>query len=84
MNSVCNLQMVALHKEHYVFPVTLGVTRVSGTGAEAMFMGVMRPALEDAGAVKAWIMPGEHHISIFGGRKFNRITCCVTSSWCEI
>ncbi|WIA37851.1 hypothetical protein OEZ86_014704 [Tetradesmus obliquus] len=51
-------EMVALHKEHYVFPVTLGVTRVSGTGAEAMFMGVMRPALEDAGAVKAWIMPG--------------------------
>jgi hypothetical protein len=26
--------------------------------AEAMFMGVMRPAVEDAGAVKAWIMPG--------------------------
>jgi hypothetical protein len=50
--------MVALHKEHYVFPMTLAVTRVSGTGAEAMFMGVMKPAVEDAGAVKAWIMPG--------------------------
>jgi hypothetical protein len=50
--------MVALHKEHYVFPVTLAVTRVSGTGAEAMFMGVMKPAVEDAGSVKAWLMPG--------------------------
>jgi hypothetical protein len=53
------MQMVALHKEHYVFPMTLAVTRVSGTGAEAMFMGVMKPAREDAGAVKAWIMPGK-------------------------
>jgi hypothetical protein len=57
--------MVALHKEHYVFPMTLAVTRVSGTGAEAMFMGVMRPAVEDAGAVKAWIMPGEWLVSRF-------------------
>jgi hypothetical protein len=25
---------------------------------EAMFMGVMKPAVEDAGSVKAWLMPG--------------------------
>jgi hypothetical protein len=50
--------MAALHKEHYVFPVSLAVTRVSGTSAEAMFMGVMKPAGEDASSVKAWLMPG--------------------------
>lgn len=36
------LQVVALHKERYVFPVTLKVTRVSGTGVDAIFMGVMK------------------------------------------
>lgn len=36
------LQVVALHRERYVFPVTLKVTRVSGTGVDAVFMGVMK------------------------------------------
>lgn len=52
------VQVVALHKEHYVFPITLVVTRVSGTGAEAVFMGVIKPSAEDPDAVKAWITPG--------------------------
>jgi hypothetical protein len=26
--------------------------------AEAMFMGVMKPAVDYAGSVKAWLMPG--------------------------
>lgn len=54
----CWWQVVALHKEHYVFPISLAVTRVSGSGAEAVFMGVIKPAVEDPDAVKAWIMPG--------------------------
>jgi hypothetical protein len=36
------LQVVALHKDRYVFPCTLKVTRFSGTGVDAMFMGVMK------------------------------------------
>lgn len=36
------LQVVALHKDRYVFPCTLKVTRFSGTGVDSMFMGVMK------------------------------------------
>lgn len=51
MVSTCDvLQVVALHKDRYVFPCTLKVTCFSGTGVDAMFMGVMKvrsPALLD-------------------------------------
>jgi hypothetical protein len=41
--SLCDLlQVVALHKDRYVFPCTLKVTRFSGTGVDAMFMGVLK------------------------------------------
>ena len=36
------VDVVALHKERYIFPVTLAVTKVSGTGADATFMSVMK------------------------------------------
>jgi len=35
-------QVVALHKDRYVFPVTLKVTQIMGTGVDATFMGVMK------------------------------------------
>lgn len=50
---------MGLHKDHYVFPITLLVTKVSGTGADAIFMGVIKPVVEDLDSVKAWIMPGQ-------------------------
>ena len=52
------MQLVALHKERYVFPIDLVVTKVSGDGADAIFMGVITPSVEDKNVVKAWIMPG--------------------------
>jgi len=51
------LQVVALHKDHYVFPLTLFVSKVSGSGADAVFMGVLRPLQDEPDTVKAWIMP---------------------------
>lgn len=36
------LQVVALHKDRYVFPCSLKVTRFSGTGVDSMFMGVLK------------------------------------------
>ena len=35
-------EVVALHKERYVFPLRLVVTRVSGAGQDSLFMGVLR------------------------------------------
>jgi hypothetical protein len=52
------LQLVALHKDRYVFPIDLVVTKVSGDGADAIFMGVIHESAEDKNVVKAWIMPG--------------------------
>ena len=53
----CIVQVVALHKEHYVFPLTIAVTKVSGSGTDAIFMGVLKHLPEEADTVKAWIMP---------------------------
>jgi hypothetical protein len=33
--------MVALHKQKYVIPIRLGVSKVSGSGADSVFMGVI-------------------------------------------
>eukprot|EP00879_Flechtneria_rotunda_P030004 GHRR01032487.1.p1 GENE.GHRR01032487.1~~GHRR01032487.1.p1 ORF type:complete len:117 (-),score=23.04 GHRR01032487.1:317-667(-) len=52
------LQVVAQHKERWVFPVTIAVTKVSGAGADAVYMGVLKPAAQDSESVKVWISPG--------------------------
>lgn len=36
------LQVVALHKERFVFPISITVSRLSGTGADSMFMALMK------------------------------------------
>lgn len=35
-------EVVAMHKERYVFPISVLVTKVSGQGADSMFMGVLK------------------------------------------
>lgn len=35
-------EVVALHKERYVFPVSLLVAKVSGSGADAVYMGILK------------------------------------------
>lgn len=52
-----SLQVVALHKDHYVFPLTIAVTKASGSGADAIFMGVLQPLDDEPDMVKAWLMP---------------------------
>jgi hypothetical protein len=32
---------VAMHKERYVLPVSITVTKVSGIGEDTMFMGIL-------------------------------------------
>jgi hypothetical protein len=34
--------VVALHKDRHAFPISLCVARLSGVGADALFIGVMR------------------------------------------
>lgn len=48
---------VGLHKDRYVFPVNLCVTKLSGTGSEVVFLAVLRPAPVDSGCVRVWIAP---------------------------
>ncbi|KAI8475137.1 MAG: hypothetical protein J3K34DRAFT_517581 [Monoraphidium minutum] len=48
-------QVVALHKARYVFPVTIYVTKVSGNGGDAIFMGSVGYAQEDPTTVRAWV-----------------------------
>lgn len=35
-------EVVALHRERYVFPVSIRVSRASGAGADALFLGLVR------------------------------------------
>lgn len=35
-------EVVGLHHERYVFPAKIAVTKVSGTGVDSMFMGVIK------------------------------------------
>ncbi len=44
--------VVALHKERHVFPVKIAVTKVSGSGQDSIFMGVIKPVPDDPLAVK--------------------------------
>ncbi|GLC33063.1 hypothetical protein PLESTB_000374500 [Pleodorina starrii] len=49
-------EVVAIHKDRFVFPLKIAVTKVSGTGADSLFMGVLKPAEDDPGTVHAWMM----------------------------
>ncbi len=35
-------EVVALHRDRYVFPVRILVTKTQGTGADASFMGMLK------------------------------------------
>lgn len=76
-------QVVGLHKERYVFPLSLVVTKVTGTGADAIFMGVLKPQADDESSVKAWIMPGEEeHMSIVWCSSNSSPAHCCLRGWC--
>ncbi|GFR48517.1 hypothetical protein Agub_g10412 [Astrephomene gubernaculifera] len=49
-------EVVAIHKDRFVFPLKIAVTKVSGTGADSLFMGVLKPADDDTSTVHAWMM----------------------------
>jgi hypothetical protein len=55
------MQVVALHKDRYVFPVTLKVTKIMGTGVDATFMGIMKVGCRPA----ATAVPSSHlHLAV--------------------
>ncbi|KAG2424794.1 hypothetical protein HXX76_014218 [Chlamydomonas incerta] len=49
--------VVALHKDRFVFPLQICVTKLSGVGSDSIFLGVLRPAPMDARNVRAWVAP---------------------------
>jgi hypothetical protein len=57
--SIC-LQVVALHKDRYVFPVTLKVTKIMGTGVDATFMGIMKVGCRPRGNTSTALMSDRH------------------------
>mmetsp|Transcript_27632 Transcript_27632/g.60501 ORF Transcript_27632/g.60501 Transcript_27632/m.60501 type:complete len:2143 (+) Transcript_27632:192-6620(+) len=48
-------EMVALHKERHVFPVTLCVTKLSGVGADCVFLGLLQPVPFSKNDVRVWV-----------------------------
>ncbi|GFR46147.1 hypothetical protein Agub_g7673, partial [Astrephomene gubernaculifera] len=41
----------------YVFPVSLGVTKLSGIGADSVFLGVIRPQSSSLAILRVWLSP---------------------------
>ncbi|KAG2487340.1 hypothetical protein HYH03_014056 [Edaphochlamys debaryana] len=50
-------EVVVLHKDRYVFPVALCVTKLSGIGEDSVFMGVVKPLPPSRLTVRAWLAP---------------------------
>ncbi|KXZ42959.1 hypothetical protein GPECTOR_109g202 [Gonium pectorale] len=50
-------EVVALHKDRYVFPVSLCVTKLSGVGADSVFLGLLRPLPPNCNEMRAWLAP---------------------------
>lgn len=50
-------EVVALHKDRTVFPVTICVTKLSGVGADAIFLGMLRPLSFSRKDIRAWLAP---------------------------
>ncbi|KAG2486663.1 hypothetical protein HYH03_014719 [Edaphochlamys debaryana] len=50
-------EVVALHKDRYVFPVLLCVTKLSGVRSDSVFLGVVRPIPPNVLNLRAWIAP---------------------------
>ncbi|GLC68270.1 hypothetical protein PLESTF_000670100 [Pleodorina starrii] len=50
-------EVVALHKDRYVFPVALCVTKLSGVGSDSIFLGLIRPLPPDIYNLRAWVAP---------------------------
>ncbi|KAG2450421.1 hypothetical protein HYH02_004923 [Chlamydomonas schloesseri] len=50
-------EVIALHKERYVMPMSLCVTKMSGTGTDSVFLGVVRPMASNTRNVRVWVAP---------------------------
>ena len=50
-------EVVAIHKDKHVFPLQICVTKLSGVGADAVFLGLMRPIPFSTRHVRCWITP---------------------------
>ncbi|GLI70439.1 hypothetical protein VaNZ11_015349 [Volvox africanus] len=61
-------EVVALHKDRYVFPVDLCVTKMSGSGSDSVFLGVMRPLPTSTLRSRAWLAP--NGIFLCGDQQF--------------
>ncbi|KAF5832011.1 hypothetical protein DUNSADRAFT_12252 [Dunaliella salina] len=50
-------EVVALHKEKFVFPTELGVTKLSGSGSDSVFLGVLKAMPVSMETVRVWVAP---------------------------
>lgn len=49
-------EFVALHKDKYVIPIMLTVSKVSGLGEDTMFMGVIEEVPLGPNEAKCWVL----------------------------
>lgn len=50
-------EVLGQHKENFVFPIRITVTRSSGAGADSIFMGVIKAIESDKTIIRAWLLP---------------------------
>ena len=49
-------EVLGQHKENFVFPIRITVTRSSGAGADSIFMGVLTAVEGDKTIIRAWLL----------------------------
>lgn len=49
--------MHASPQDQYVFPCKILVSQLSGSGADSLFMGVIKPVEPDPKIIRVWVMP---------------------------
>ena len=50
-------EVLAVHKDHNVMPISIGIMKMSGTGNDSMFLAVIQLAPQVEDMARMWIMP---------------------------
>jgi hypothetical protein len=50
-------EVLAVHKDHSVLPISIGIMKMSGTGNDSMFMAVIQLSPQPEDMARMWIMP---------------------------
>ncbi|GAX73194.1 hypothetical protein CEUSTIGMA_g647.t1 [Chlamydomonas eustigma] len=49
-------EVLGLHKANHVFPIQITVTKTTGSGADSVFLGILKAVDQDHSVIRAWLL----------------------------